>query len=109
MPDSDKPVTIEGGDGKITLVLNETEDATNEGTQMSQIDLSPNVANALMTETIGNIQATNTQNRGISSIAAGVLQGAMSRNFDELGTVESRAVSGVMATPVASPATQSPP
>ena len=32
---------------------------------------------------------------------------AMARNFDEMGTIESRANSGVMATPIASPTTQS--
>jgi len=30
----------------------------------------------------------------------------MARNFDELGTIESRANSGVIATPVAGPTTQ---
>lgn len=71
------------------------------------IDLAPNVAGALMTETVGNIQANNRDGRNVSSMAMGVLQAAAARNFDELGAVESRATSGVMATPIASPTTQS--
>ena len=69
-------------------------------------DIPESAGQLLMTETIGNIQATNTQNRNIGSMAAGVLQGAMARNFDELGSVESRATSGVLGTPLASPTTQ---
>ena len=71
------------------------------------IDLAPNVAGALMTETVGNIQANNRDGRNISTTALGVLQSAAARNFDELGISESRAASGVIATPVASPTTQS--
>ena len=70
------------------------------------IDLAPNVAGHLMTETVGNIQANNRDGRNISTTALGVLQSAAARNFDELGAVESRATSGVMATPIASPTTQ---
>lgn len=70
-------------------------------------DIPDSVATQLMTETVGNIQANNRDGRNLGTVAMGVLQGAMSRNFDELGTVESRANSGVIATPVASPATQS--
>lgn len=72
------------------------------------IDLPPSVAQQLMVETTGNIQANNRDGRAISTTAMGVLQGAMARNFDELGTVESRATSGVIATPVASPTVQQP-
>lgn len=70
------------------------------------IDLPPNVASALMVETTGNIQANNRDGRNVSSLAMGVLQNAAARNFDELGATESRATSGVMATPIASPTTQ---
>lgn len=70
------------------------------------VDLSPNVANALLNETIGNIQANNRDGRNVATMAMGVLQMAAARNFDELGAVESRATSGVMATPIASPTTQ---
>lgn len=72
-----------------------------------QIDLPPNVATQLQLETVGNIQANNRDGRGVATVSLGVLQAAAARNFDELGAVESRATSGVMATPIASPTTQS--
>ena len=71
-----------------------------------QIDLPPSVASQVLAETVGNIQANNRDGRNIGSLAAGVLQAAMARNFDELGTIESRANSGVIATPIAGPTTQ---
>jgi len=69
-------------------------------------DLPEAVANQLMTETVGNIQSANASSRNVATLANGVLQAAMARNFDELGVIESRATSGVMATPIASPTTQ---
>ena len=74
--------------------------------EMSVVDLSPNVANQLMTETVGNIQANNREGRDSAAVAQAHLRFAAVRNFDELGPTESRAVSGVLATPVASPTTQ---
>ncbi len=68
---------------------------------MPGIDLSENVANALLTDAVGGFNATMQDARNNGSLAAAA------RNFDELGVAESRAVSGVMATPVASPTTQS--
>lgn len=69
-------------------------------------DLPPAVAGQLITETTGNIQANNRDGRNVATLAVGVLQAAMARNFDELGVTESRATSGVIATPVAGPTTQ---
>ena len=98
LPTSATPVP---GDGVATIVL------PGEGKKMADaVDLSPNVANALLNETIGNIQANNRDGRNVATMAMGVLQMAAARNFDELGAVESRATSGVMATPIASPTTQ---
>lgn len=88
------------GDGVISFP------SSNEDSDMPQADLPEAVAGQLMTESVGNIQANNRDGRNISTLAAGVLQGAMARNFDELGTLESRANSGVIATPIASPTTQ---
>lgn len=79
-----------------------------QGKKMPAADLPEAVAGQLMTESVGNIQANNRDGRNIGTVAMGVLQGAMARNFDELGTTEGRAVSGVNATPVASPAKQQP-
>lgn len=86
------------GDGIVTLPPFERD-------QEMSSDLPPGVAAQLMTETVGNIQANNRDGRNAGTVATNVLAGAMARNFDELGTVEGRANSGVNATPIASPAT----
>ncbi|NNE62381.1 MAG: hypothetical protein HKN35_15925 [Woeseia sp.] len=75
-----------------------------EENNMPAPDLSEAVANHLLTESVGNIQANNRDGRNIGTTAMGVLQLAAARNFDELGTVEGRANSGVNATPIAAPA-----
>ena len=96
---SESNTTPTPGNGVVEIIL------PDEVIEMSgqAVDLSPNVANALLNETIGNIQANNRDGRNVSTMAMGVLQMAAARNFDELGAVESRATSGVMATPIASP------
>lgn len=78
----------------------------NPNEEVIAMDLPAGVGQLMMTETAGNIQANNRDGRNAGSLAALVLQAAMARNFDELGTIESRANSGVMATPIASPAVQ---
>jgi hypothetical protein len=70
------------------------------------VDLPSNVAAALQLESVGNIQANNRDGRNVATASMGVLQAAQARNFDELGVTESRATSGIIATPVASPTTQ---
>lgn len=88
------------GDGTVTLPsFNE------ENEEMAQVDLPESVASQLLTESVGNIQANNRDGRNAGTVATNVLTGAMARNFDELGTIEGRANSAVIATPVASPST----
>ena len=87
------------GDGVVTVP------SLNEETKMAA-DLPESVAAQLMTETVGNIQANNRDGRNAGTLALNVLQAASARNFDELGPTESRATSGVMATPIAGPTTQ---
>ena len=70
------------------------------------MDLPASFGVLLMSESGSNVQSDNREGRALTTLASGVLKGAMARNFDELGTVESRANSGVMATPIASPAIQ---
>lgn len=77
-----------------------------EGEKKMALDLPEGVGTLLITESTGNIQSDNREGRALTTLASGVLKGAMARNFDELGTVEGRANSGVIATPVASPAVQ---
>ena len=70
-------------------------------------DLPDGVASHILTSGTQAYQRQMSQGGDVSQLANGVLQAAMARNFDELGIKESRAVSGVIATPVASPTTQS--
>ena len=86
------------GDGVVTLPSFEEK-------KMPAVDLPESVASQLLTESVGNIQANNRDGRNAGTVATNVLTGAMARNFDELGTVESRANSGIIATPVAGPTT----
>jgi hypothetical protein len=89
------------GDGVVTIPAEEKG-----APKMAAVDLPENVASQLLAESVGNMQANNRDGRNAGTVATNVLTGAMARNFDELGTVESRAHSGLMATPVASPAVQ---
>ena len=70
------------------------------------MDLPDTYSRLLLSESAGNIQANNRDGRNVATTAMGVLQAAMSRNFDELGVAESRANSGLIATTGVSPTTQ---
>lgn len=72
-------------------------------------EMNENDYAALKIESLGNIQANNRNGRDAGTLANSVLQAAMARNFDELGIPESRANSGLIATPVAGPATTATP
>lgn len=96
LPTSATPVP---GDGVATIVM------PGEGLKMpDSIDLPPNVAAQLQLESVQNGQITTNQGRQVSQMANAVLQAAMARNFDKIGTEEARAVSGINATPIAGPA-----
>lgn len=90
------------GDGVVTIPIEVIE----EKKMPDPIDLPSNVGAQLQLESIGNIQMTNANGRAVANMAIGVLQAAMARNFDELGAEEGKSVSGLMATPIASPAIQ---
>ena len=96
---SDTPVV---GDGVITFSEMPT------GTTKMPIDIPENVAGSMMADTAGNIQASNRNSRGVFDAVMGAIAGTVQTNFAELGAVESRAVSGVMATPVAAPSSSTP-
>ena len=87
------------GDGVVTFPTEERK--------MAAVDLPESVASQLLTETVGNIQNTNLNGRNIANIAMGSLQAGVAKTHNEMGAEESRAVSGLMATPVAPPATGS--
>lgn len=88
------------GDGVITIDGSEEEEKT------MAVDLPENVASQQLARMAGNQEANNSEARDLTTTALGVLKGAMARRHDELDSIESRANSGVMATPIASPATQ---
>ena len=67
------------------------------------IDLPPNVAMQLQLGAMQAAERISAQNAAISQMAAGVLQAAMARNFDKLGTEEARALSGLNNTPLGAP------
>lgn len=84
------------GDGVLTISLPKEE------TKMP-IDIPENVAGSMMADTAGNIQASNRNSRGVFDAVMGAIAGTVQTNFAEIGAIESRAVSGVMGTPVAGP------
>lgn len=86
------------GDGKITITPGDTEMST--GT-----DIPAQVAQLMITESAGNIQASNRNSRAASDAVMAAINATVQTNLAEVGVLEGRAVSGVMATPVASPAT----
>lgn len=70
------------------------------------IDLPPNVTGMLLKQGSEFSQAHMadiTTNAGVVHNLARLIA---TRNFDEVGVLEGRAVSGVMATPIASPTSQ---
>lgn len=85
------------GDGVVTIPPFERE---------TQMDISEGFGTLLMNESAANAQNTNLSGRNIANIAMGALQAGVARVHNELGTEESRAISGVLGTPVASPSTQ---
>ncbi len=89
------------GDGILTI-----PDTTCGETKMA-LDLPEGVGQVMMTETAGNIQASNRNSRNVGDIAMGALQGTMVANFKDTGLVEGRTASGILATPIAGPATKS--
>lgn len=90
---SDTPVV---GDGVLTIPA--------DSERCTKVDLPEGVGQVMMTETAGNIQASNRNSRNVADIAMGALQGTMVSNFKDIGVLEGRSASGVFATPIAGPA-----
>jgi hypothetical protein len=88
------------GDGVVTI----PGESKPQGTTKMALDLPEGVGQVMMTETAGNIQASNRNSRNVGDIAMGALQGTMVANFKDTGLVEGRTASGILATPIAGPA-----
>lgn len=95
MTSSDTPVI---GDGVITIVIPEEQ-----GNGKMPMDLPDGVGQLMMTESAGNIQASNRNTRGVFDAVMGALAGNVGQNFKDIGVLEGRSASGVFATPIAGP------
>jgi hypothetical protein len=95
MPQNDTPVI---GDGVLSVF------PENEGRKKMPMDLPEGVGQLMMTESAGNIQASNRNTRGVFDAVMGALAGTVQSNFKDIGVLEGRSASGVLATPVAGPA-----
>jgi len=95
MPQTDTP---EIGDGVVTIVISD------EGKKTMAMDLPDGVGQLMMTESAGNIQASNRNTRGVFDAVMGALAGTVQSNFKDIGVLEGRSASGVFATPIAGPA-----
>lgn len=73
---------------------------------MAGFDLPDGMAAMMASETAANIQSTNNNSREVYRQAAGVLAAVITRIPTEPSAVGSRAVSGILATPIASPTAQ---
>jgi len=89
------------GDGVITL--------PGDGETTMSTDVPDNVAQGMITDTAGNIQASNRNSRFANDAVMAAISGTVQTNFAEVGVLEGRAVSGVNATPIAGPTTQAGP
>lgn len=100
--------SVDQTDKMLTIpVSTETPSIPERNTKMAEpIDLPANVASQFMATAVAGANDSSSNVRNVANIAMGVLQTAAARSFDELGVTESRATSGVIATPIASPSTQ---
>lgn len=87
------------GDGVVTIPIE-----TDEGKKKMAMDLPDGVGQLMMTESAGNIQASNRNTRGVFDAVMGALAGTVQSNFKDIGVLEGRSASGVFATPIAGPA-----
>lgn len=87
------------GDGVLTIPIPDTKEKNK-----MPMDLPDGVGQLMMTESAGNIQASNRNTRGVFDAVMGALAGTVQSNFKDVGVVEGRSVSGILATPVAGPA-----
>lgn len=96
----------EFGAGIIYLPVDVSTSEKRNGNMDKVVDLPVNVAAALLKEGSESHQQLMQDIRINSATAHNLARLGAIRQFSELDTIESRAHSGVIATPVASPATQ---
>jgi len=89
------------GDGVVTIPIE-----SDETMPTTPIELGSTISELLLSESAANFQASNRNTRGGFDAVMVALAASVGQNFNELGTLEARANSGVNATPLASPVTQ---
>jgi len=98
---SEESITPVPGNGVVEIIL---PDEPEEGPKEMPMDLPDGVGQLMMTESAGNIQASNRNTRGVFDAVMGALAGTVQSNFKDIGVLEGRSASGVFATPIAGPA-----
>ena len=86
--------------------VDEQEKSTETGDKRMSIDLPANVAGAILKQGSEAHQVIMTDVINNGANVHNLVRTSAFRKFDEIGSIESRANSGVIATPVASPTTQ---
>ncbi len=69
-------------------------------------DLPDGVGQLMMTESAGNIQASNRNTLGVFDAVMGSLAGTVQTNFKDIGVLEGRTASGVLSTNLGTPASK---
>jgi hypothetical protein len=91
------------GDGVVSVTLIEEESKMAE-----TVDLPANVAQQLLTDNVQRHSRQMEETLGNVNNVNNLARLAGFRKFDEVGTIEGRANSGVNATPIAGPTTPAP-
>ena len=99
MPD---PANIEVGISS----ADDSSGSFNDGEKTMTIDLPDNVAGAILKQGSEAHQAIMTDVINNGANVHNLVRTSAFRKFDEIGSIESRANSGVIATPIAGPTTQ---
>jgi hypothetical protein len=94
-------------DGVVELPLDVCEIPINGEVEMP-VDLPENVAASLMKEGSEGHQALMADIRHNGANVHSLVRHAAFKHYNEIDSVESRANSGVLATPIAGPTTQQP-
>lgn len=91
------------GAGTPDVVIDFPADGVGVRRRKMGVDLPDSVAQMMMTESAGNIQQGNALARQVNQLANGALQAQIVEDAREVGLLEGRTASGVLATPLAAP------
>ncbi len=89
------------GDGVVTIPVEPIEE-----NNMAEADISAGMANVLMNQMAGDITSSSNRVRiGADAVMVGIAA-AIGQGVKDVGPVEGRTISGLLATPLASPTTK---